>query len=69
MIKKGIIIFVMQKSVPILTCGLNTDLSPTITSVEMDCATQVHTTRSGGYMNGSERDLTRLMCIQNRGEM
>ena len=29
------------------------DLSPTNTSVEMDCATRVHVTRNGGYINGS----------------
>ena len=36
-------------------CDLNTDFEPTHTSVEMDCASGVHVTRSGGYINGSDR--------------
>ena len=32
-------------------CGLNTDLQPTNTTVEMDCTIGVHITRSGGYIN------------------
>ena len=47
----------MYKNVPILTCGLNTNLYPTSTRVEMDCAVGVHITRSGGYINGSVRGL------------
>ena len=52
----------MQKNVPIPTRGSNTDLWPTDTSVEMDCATGVHVTRSGAYINGSDeiRDVCKV---------
>ena len=39
------------------THGSNKDLKPTKASVEMDCATGVHMTRSGGDINGSDRGL------------
>ena len=41
---------VISKNVPISTHGSNTDLQPTNTNVEMDCATGVYVTRSGGYI-------------------
>ena len=34
--------------------GLNADLQLTNTTVEMDCATGVHVTRSGEYINQSD---------------
>ena len=37
-------------------CDSNTDLFLTNISVEMDCATGVHMTRSGGYIDGSDRE-------------
>ena len=36
-------------------CGLNTDLQPTNTTVEMDCATGIHGTWSDGYINQEVR--------------
>ena len=33
-------------------CDLNTDLLPTNICVEMECATGVHVTRNGRYVNG-----------------
>ena len=49
----------MYKNLPIRTRDLKTDLQPTNTSIEMDYATRVHMTRSGGYKNGLVRGLTR----------
>ena len=61
--------YVMLKNLTILTRGSNTDLQPTNTSVEIDCATGVHVTRNGEYINRSDRGLTRVARMQNRNEM
>ena len=46
---------------------LNMDLQPRNTSVETDCATGIHATRSGGYITVSDEE--RHVLWQNRGEM
>ena len=50
-------------------CGVYTDLQPTNTTVEMDCTTGVHVTRSGGYINHSDRGPTRVYGEMQNCEM
>ena len=58
-LRKSWKLWVMQKNVQIPTRGSNTDLQPTNTNIEMDCAPGVPLNRSGEYINGSVRA---LMC-------